>query len=994
MTANREITFGPFRLDRANGRLLRDSRAVALRPKAFAVLEYLLERPGQLVTKQQLLDAVWPDTFVGDAVLKDSIRQLREALGDDVKSPLFIETAHRRGYRFIGDVVGPAPGAGAGREAETPPPPPGPTAEEAARAPSPPRVLGREAALERMRGWLGQALRAERQVVFVTGEPGIGKTSLAEAFAGQAAALHGVRVARGQCLEQYGAGEAYLPVLDALSRLGRGPGGERVVGLLRRHAPTWLAQMPSLVPAPERESLLKQSPGTTRERMLQEMAEAVEALTAEAPLVLVLEDLHWSDYSTLDLVSYLARRRDPARLMVVGTYRPVEVILSGHPLKGIKRELQAHSLCKELPLAYLTEETVAQYLAATFPRNQFPARLARLIHRRTEGNPLFMVNVVNYLRDEGVIAESEGGWRLRGGLAEVEPVVPENLKQLIERQVERLSPEEQRVLEGASVVGMECSAVAIAAGLASDPVHVEEVCEELARRHQFLSPPGLVELPDGTPTPRYKFTHVLYLEVPYCRIPATRRSQIHLRIGVCGESVYGARVSEIAAELAMHFEQGRDWPRAVRYLLLAAENATHRFAHHEAAQLARRGLGALRMLPEAADGRAEQELALQMILGVSLMTEKGFASAELDEVYRRARELCARPSASAQPFRVMWTLGLFYYFRAETATSLDIARRLVGMAEGLGDAALVMEARRAFGVSLVEAGDFNGSLKHLVLATALYKRNPRPPHFSFSGHDTRVICELFAARALWALGFPGQALGKVNAALEAAEALAHAETMIAAAYFAAHLHQLRREPARVGELAETVIALAKEHRLELWESCGVIQRGWARAETGSPAEGVAEMRRGLAAYAETGARLWRAHFLGLLAGALAKAGRAGEGLAAAEEALAAVGETGEGYAEPELHRVRGELLLGHGPDADRAAQAEDSFNRAVGAARERQAKSWELRAATNLARLYRRQGRVNEARNTLAGVLGWFTEGFDTADLREARGLSDELANL
>ena len=259
-----------------------------------------------------------------------------------------------------------------------------------------------------------------------------------------------------------------------------------------------------------------------------------------------------------------------------------------------------------------TKAPIAEYLDARFARHRFPrSRLARLIHSRTEGNPLFMVNLVEYLVDEAVIVESDGSWTLQRDPASIEVGVPENVRQLIERQIERLDADERRVLEGASVVGMECSSVAIAAGLEEQTGWVEERCEALVRRHQFLLPARLVELPDGTVTPRYTFSHVLYRDVPYRLLAPMRRAQTHRRIGDRGEAIYGDRATEIAAELAMHFEQGRDAARAVKYLLLAAENATGWSAHHEAAALARRGLLALAALSDTPE-REESELAAHL----------------------------------------------------------------------------------------------------------------------------------------------------------------------------------------------------------------------------------------------------------------------------------------------------------------------------------------------------------------------------------------------
>jgi DNA-binding winged helix-turn-helix (wHTH) protein/predicted ATPase len=974
MQTNQQKTFGHFRLDPANERLWRGDQAVALRPKAFAVLKHLMDHPGQLVTKQQLLDSVWSSTFVTDAVLKDSIRQLREALGDDAASPRYIETAHRRGYRFIGQLseerTARSPLA-AQRGAGVPPASVG--------------VLGREAEPARMRAWLERALDGERQVVFVTGEAGIGKTTVVNALLEHASAVPGVVVCRGQCLEHFGAGEAYLPMLDGLSRLGRTPDGPRIVELLRQHAPAWLFELPSLLPAAERETLQRQGPSATRERMLREMAEAVDAIAAESPLVVVFEDLHWSDFSTLDLISYLARRRDPARLMVIGTYRPVDLILGDHPLKSVKRELQAHGLCQELPLTYLTEDAVAQFLAVKFPGHHFPRRLARLMHRRSEGNPLFMVHLADYLVDERIIVESAGGWQLHGDVGDIESGIPEGIRQLIEKQIDRLDPDERTVLEGASVVGLECSTVAIGAGLDQPTDWVDQRCEALVRRHQFLSPARLVELPDGTITPRYRFNHVLYLEVLYRLLPAMRRSQIHRRIGHSGEAIYRERAREIATELALHFEQGLDSPRAVKYFIQSAENATYRSAHHEAEGLARRGLLALEALP-ATPERDQQELSLRMILGVSLMSIKGFAAAELEEVCTRALDLCARCDASSQAFKVEWLLGLFRYFRGEMQPALAIVERLLQRANDLRDPRFVIGAHCAFGVTLVDLGRFEESVRHLDEVPPLRARHPRRPHGSFPGQDPEVTSEAYAARALWAVGYPDQALARADRASSVARELSHTESLIVATYFAGHLHQLRGDASAAQERADIVLALAEEYGLAVWIGLGRMTRGSALVEQGSVADGLEDLRRGLAAYEATGARLWRAYFLGLLAQALAKAGRNQEGLAAVSEALAVIRETGEHASAAELHRVYGELLLASA-SCGAAVEAEDCFKRALAIAREQRAKSWELRVATSLWTVARDRRARGDARRLVRQTYDWFTEGHETADLKAARAV-------
>ena len=1002
MQAACEIAFGKFRLDLTNECLWQGARSISLRPKAFAVLKLLVEHPGLLVTKQQVLDTVWPGTFVGDAVLKDNVRQLREALHDDAGSPVYIETAHRRGYRFIGKLTETAP-------IKNPIAPaqkllsqlPLNTAALTSSATSS-TVLGRNTELTKMRGWLERALAGERQTIFVTGEPGIGKTTIVQAFLEEAAQIPGILVARGQCLEHYGAGEAYLPVLDGFSRVGRSAEASKVLPVLRQHAPAWLSQMLSLVPLSERASLQAQVAGASRERMLREMAGAIEALTSESPLILVLEDLHWSDYSTLDLVSYLARRQDSARLMVIGTYRPVDVILGDHPLKGVKRELQAHALCHELPLEYLSEDTVGSYLAARFPGHQFPQRFRRAIHLRTEGNPLFMVNLVEYLSDQRMIAGNKQGWELKVDLSEIERGIPASLRQLIEKQIERLSPDERAVLEAASVAGMECSCVAIAAGLEMPIEWVEKHCEELAARHQFLSPAWLVELPDGSITPRHRFVHVLYRDVPYRMMAPMRRSQIHQRIAERGMAIYGVRSSEIAAELAMHFEQSRDWPRALEYLIQAAENATRKSAHHEAADVAQRGLVVLKLLPESAE-RDQQEVSLRMILILSLMAVRGFASAGAEEVYADGKDLFRLSKPSSELFNWLYLHGLLRMFRGKIRPALEIADQVLDLAKGLEDPRLIMEAHRAKGSTLLEMGRCTDALEQVDRASRLYTVKPYPQTL-VSGRDCKVLSECSAGKALWALGFPDDAMRRMQVGLEFARKLAHPQSLAYAAHFAAQLHQFRGEPRLAQERAKEGIRVAEEYYLELWVAFAKIDLGWADAELGDLQQGIEHMQQGLAAYEATETKIFYPTFLCSLADQLNKAQRVEEGLAVIAQALTCAEQTEEGYASAELHRIKGELWLssidllqaGKLPtDSSRISplsEARASFTDALTIAKRQGARSWELRAALSMHRLDLMLGKPNHTQ--LAEIYSSFTEGFETADLKQARARLDTASLL
>ena len=982
------ISFEPFRLDLGNECLWRGSQAIKLRPKVFAVLHYLLDHPGQLVTKEQLLNAVWPETFVTDAVLKVTIRQLRSALDDDPDAPRFIQTAHRRGYRFIANVA-----------RVTDSPPQAQTASESKdNSISPLRdgsrslqVVGRDHALSLLRSYLEKMHRGQRQLVFVTGEAGIGKTTLVDSFARSISPERNVRTGRGQCLEQYGTSEAYLPIFDAMGRLCRDH--PEVIDVLRTHAPMWLLQMSSLVSAAEREALGREVAGASRERMLREIGNALEALTDSRPLLLILEDLQWSDYSTLDLISFLAKQRQSAHLLVIGTYRTADLIASGHPLNAIKQELLAKQQCGELPLDYLSEAAVVEYLAARFTANRFPSGLASLIHKRTEGNPLFMVEAVNHLLTEGLIAESEEGWELGVNIEEVEVGVPDSIKQMIENQLDHLDVDEQRILRAASVAGTEFSTEAVAAGLEQDRAAVERGCSELVRRHQFLNDRGVEILPNGDAVGRYGFIHAVYQNLLYERVPASTRMQMHRRIAEVEEELYGERSGEIAAPLAMHFERGRDHKRAAKYLEQAARNAIRRFAYREAVVLARRGLELLGKLPDSAE-RAKQELSLQLTLGVPLIATEGYAAPKVGDVYLKARALWQRlGSLTPDSSEVLWGLRTYHTLRAEFATAHEIADEFLSAAARLADPELAMRGHWALETIFLHQGKFKLALQHYDKALALYDpQRHRDDAFTYA-QNPGVAMRCFAAWALWFVGLPDQALARITETVALARESSDPYGLAQALFFATMIHQLRQEPEQTQENAEAAIAVCRERGLVLYEAMATASRGWALVLQNRQEEGLEQLGEGLTNHRLTGAEVLLPHFLALLAEAFGKTNQVDAGLRILEEALGVVERNEEACYQAELERLKGELLLAQTTRPPAVAQAEACFQRSLQIAREQKAKSWELRSAISLARLYKNQHKQEAAHNVLAQIYNSFTEGFATLDLREAKTLLTNLSS-
>ena len=583
--------FESFRLDTANQCLWHGEARVALTPRAFGVLRYLVENPGRLVTQGELLEALWPATYIEPGVLRKYVLEIRRVLGDRLDTPVFIETLPKRGYQFVASVIDESAGtlSAAGTK----------------------RMVGREPALVELGGYLSKARRNERQVVFITGEVGIGKTALADEFQRRARVdARDVRIARGQCVEGYGGTEAYYAVLEALGQLCQGSEGESVVHTLAAKAPTWLVQFPALVNGKQREMLQLEIMGATRERMLREIGEALETITSEKPLLLVLEDLHWAHASTIDLISALARRRASGKLMLIGTYRPVDVTLAEHPLEAVKQDLLVHRLCDEIALHPLQESEVAEYLASEAGAGAVPEGLAGLIYRRTEGNPLFMVAVLEHTQARGLITVENGSWQIRAPLEKIDLVAPENLRRMIELQIEGLSEEEQRVLEAASLEGIGRSRFAVAsrAPLTDlEPEAFEDMCERLCRRHRIIRMADSVELPDGTVSACYEFVHALYRELCYRRIAPGRRAQMHRRMGQWAEAHWEG-LDEAAPVMAGHFEEGGDWLRAIKYLQLAAETAGRRFEPRQAADILEHALTLVKKLPDGA--RAEHETTI------------------------------------------------------------------------------------------------------------------------------------------------------------------------------------------------------------------------------------------------------------------------------------------------------------------------------------------------------------------------------------------------
>ena len=583
--------FDRFGLDAANQCLLRDGLSLDLPPKPFAVLRYLVEHPGRLITHDELLDALWPETYVQPQVLRTYMQDLRKVLGDDAAHPRFIQTLPKRGYRFIAPVTearDPIHAANAtngsaskARRSNAGPANAGPViANSIAPAPA---IVGRDAELTALENHAQQLASRQRQVVFITGETGIGKTALVDVFCRCLDPGLRATLARGQCVQGLGGTEDYYPVMEALSQLCAGPEGEAAYRVLAARSPAWL----SAGNVRRDESSFGLRPEMPQ-RTLGDLCAALEELAAAIPLILVFEDLHWADEPTLHLISALARRRGPARILLVATCCPLRSAMDSagaieDPLKRLLQDLELRRLCHEIALPPLSKNSVAALLSRELEQQNLPQGLADFVCRRSEGNPLFVIAVLEHLLAEGMLVRSEaqnhgeirdehapkadaGPWQQAQPWPEVEAVVPHQLARMIELELERLTQDEQRLLEAASLMHVAFPAWAVAAALELDPVEVEEACDGLARRLHFVVRAGQDELPDGSRSAFYVFAHGLYRQVLYQRQSEARRARRHIRVAQRLAALFAGREASVAREMGMHYQAAGDHEQAGRLL--------------------------------------------------------------------------------------------------------------------------------------------------------------------------------------------------------------------------------------------------------------------------------------------------------------------------------------------------------------------------------------------------------------------------------------------
>lgn len=965
--------FAPFVFDRAREQLLHGERAVRLRPKTLALLRLLVDRPGVVVEREEIMRAVWPDVAVSDVVLNVCVAELRRALGDDRAHPRYVETVHRRGFRFIASLADEPPTTAAGR------PPDGSRLPDGV-------FVGRRRELDELARLWRLAGAGALQVALVTGGPGIGKSTLVEQFLRDLSELAepAGMIGRGQCLDLRALPEPFLPVLEALGSLCSGPFGDEVTARLHASAPAVLLHLPVPLDASESASLQQRFGHRGPEAMLRDLVRALVAASEVAPLLLLLEDVHWGDGSTIDLVAALAERREPARILLVGTMRPGDAILEGYPRRLLHLPLRAGAHASELALDLLATPEVAEYLRQWSGGDAVAEALAGWLAEWTDGNPLFVAAVVEHLVETGVVRHRDGAWVL--GDAPLPTAAPASVARLLRDRMTRLDSFERQALDVAAVSGLVVASQAIAAGCGCSTEEAEAVCERLAETHLMLDDCGPLTWPDGSVAQSYRFRHALYRQVVEAAIPAARLRTLHARVGDGLERAFARSIGEVAVQLTRHFHAAGDDRRTHKYAKLAARRAAGRGGYREAIALLTLAREALVRLSNAGEARDQDELRLLAELGPLLVSTRGLHDAETAQVLARTRELSSRAQDLSLRVSTLSTLATVWRQRGAIEVAANASRELLEITADTDEPPLRLAARMIAGTTFFHASDFATARAHFESCLAIGSAG------DLETEQVMVALSLAATRGhlavlLWLTGHPGAARALAEESLERVAHTPFSPVASMAHALAAWTFVLERDHARVAAIVNADAIVASDPPLPLWAATTAVMRGWNWVHLGRVEDGLTEVEAGYRAYLDALGEASAFDYQVLRTEAYLRAGRIDAAAAMLDEALENLRIYKQGYFAPELHRIRGELLATRGtPAAKRAARA--AWHEGLALARDRGARGAALRLALALLAtpVSRRDGADDRA--LLCAVLASLDAAEESGDLGAARRLA------
>ena len=836
------------------------------------------------------------------------------------------------------------------------------------------RFMGRQSELEQMQRAVEQAKAGHGQIVGIMVEPGLGKSRLFYEF--KLISQSGCLVWEAFSLS-HGKASPYLPLIELLkpyfqlestddNRTRRAKVIGHVLALDKNLEETFPYLLTLLgIDAPD-SSLQHMDAQVRRQRTFEALKKLFVCESLNQPLIFIFEDLHWIDSETQGFLDALSESVASARLLLLVNYRP-----------EYRHEWGGKTYYTQLRLTPLGQAEADELLTFLLGNDTSLVGLKALILERTDGTPFFMEEVVQTLAEEGALIGERGTYRLETTPAELH--ISPTVQGVLAARIDRLTGEEKTLLQQLAVIGRQ-----FPLRLVKQVVTQPET--ELYRTLSSLQAKEFVYEQPAFPESAYLFKHALTQDVAYGTVLQEQRKVLHERTGHALEALYTENLEDHYSELAHHYSRSENTEKAVEYLGCAGQQAFQRSAYVEALQHLTLAIEMLRTLPNTSE-RSHNELPLQITIGAALQATKGFANPEVERAYMRAR-LCELVGELAQLAPALYGLWQLYILRAENHKAHKLGEQLFALAQTAPELALHPVAHRALGEPLLWLGEFSRAREHLERGNTLYNPEQHRGQAFLYAIDSGVAIRSTAAEVLWFLGYPEQALKRSHQAVTLAQELAHPFSLAHALNLASRIHQHCRDGHAVQDRAEAVMALSTEQGFPFFLAVGTFLRRWALAERGQAEAGIAEMRDCLTAWRTTGAELGVPWFTALLGERCGQAGQAEEGLALLAEAVEIVHRTEDSFYEAECYRLKGELLLQQLPVQQ--SEAEVCFQAALEVAGRQEAKSLELRAATSLARLWQQQGKTEEARDLLAPVYEWFIEGFDTADLKDAKALLEE----
>jgi len=953
--ARRRIGQG-FELDLSGEQLCRGGQTIAVRPKSWLVLRYLSERAGELVSIGDLLDVAWPGTAITPNTLSNVINELRRALGDSASDPRFIQTVHRRGFRWLGA------GAGDGR----------PPSESDSRGSVPHTevFVGRETELERLRRCWTDAKAGRRQIVFVGGDAGIGKTTLVAELMRSLDDGESL-IARGGAVESTGALEPYVPFVGAIDDL---LSRERalVLPLLQRSAPGWLAMMPWTA-APESAPLSPAAPLDTAPSLLFQGATFWESVAAMRPTLLVIEDLHMADAATIALVGLLAERTATARLMVLATWRSAQAVATEHAAAGLVRRLQASRRASVISLSPLLRVEIERWLSHRFASDSVAAALAPALEQLSEGNPLFLRALSEHAVERGIISSDGSAWQLPVDPAATLLELPDDLRDIVWAQLDVLGPDETEALEVAAAVGLRFCAQDVASGCGRPVAAADSLCHRLGKARHFIRACGSVTRPDGTRSGEYEFVHSLFRHACYARMSSARRQLVHERIALGMEMAHGERTTEAVYQLAEQFEAADDLERAVQYLSKAAASAVEPDAQAEARKRLEQ---LLQRLHEEPRSRArDSEDAQFQLTGLDFQRTGG----DYFQYYQTAERLALRAGDSRLVFTARLGLAVGQLALGETEQAELTAEKLLVMADRELPT-LRPQALTAASFAPVVKGELEKAAARLSVAVTL---DPEPGIPATV--DQRAWQEIHYAYVLALLGRLRESEVWLERSLARCEDSDHPVSQSLVQTHAAEICIVLRNPDRAARCNERSSQITQQLIGKITARNRAIA-SWAAFER-TPSAELCDAMEGI------NQRRWLS-WPAVLASAQRRVGRLEKALQTIEAGFQYAVDTSSAIYLADLHRERGEIAMArltHERGAGTAAEAETQFREAVRVAHHQRSRLLELRARVCLARLLARTERAAEARQQLEDILGSFEGEPAAADITEAMAANQSI---